>query len=483
MDPRSGTRHSLTSSLDIPGGFSTQVSTGIPVEIVDAENQGVLSNEADRQNASTEDMDVSVDNEQRLDSTQLSMVPEGALGIPPLVQTSVSTAGGISNMTTPIDTLVKTNSAMDVGTTVASHSTPIGRPSEIQKVVSVDPLTSSHALEISADAIPTLSDNLGISAHSTTPVAVNRPREMIGKYGIRLSPNSMLSEPTSPTSSEDEFDTSELLNQSLLQQDEVTHRLSQAGPIGVAAAAAILSSRKRKRAHSFETNPSLRKRHCSKLTKRLKETIEELSARVGLQACIVSFRPGKPETKSDPTFKVHGAAPLCNVIRDLQGTIIAEMNATLHQQTPQAIQPKPLVGETLHELPPLVFDGIPTPVHKMTQAQLRTFIPVMLKASTGRGKPGWGKDAVKPSWWPAEVPWANVRSDVRKDDQKKTLAWTDALRRIVLSCYLHHGRIDLLPEFTLEQLQQLLSPEAAEHLQVSVVVGFILTLVYTCSYA
>ena len=158
MDLRSGTRHSLTSSLDIPGGFSTQVSTGIPVEIVDAENQGVslLSNEADRQNASTEDMDLSVDNEQRLDSTQLSMVPEGALGIPPLVQTSVSTAGGISNMTTPIDTLVKTNSAMDVGTTVASHSTPIGRPSEVQKVVSIDPLTSSHALEISADAIPTL---------------------------------------------------------------------------------------------------------------------------------------------------------------------------------------------------------------------------------------------------------------------------------------------------------------------------------------
>lgn len=461
MDPSSGTRHPLTSSLDIPGEFSTQVSTGIPVEIVDAENQGVLSNEADRQNVSTEDMDVSGSNEQRLDSTQLSMVPEGNVSMPPLIQSSVSTAGGIS---TPIATPVKTTSAVDVGTTVASHSTPIGRPSGVQKAVSIDPLTTSHALEISADAIPTLSDSLG-------PVSVNRPREMIGKYGLRMSPNSMLSEPTTPTSSEDEFDTSELLNQSLLQQDEVTHRLSQAGPIGVAAAAAILSSRKRKRPHSFETNPSLRKRHCSKLTKKLKETIEELSARVGLQACIVQFRPGKPETKSDPTFKVHGAAPLCNVIRSLQGNIIAEMNATLHQQTPQAVQPKPLVGETLHELPPLVFDGIPTPVHKMTQAQLRTFIPVMLKASTGRGKPGWGKDAVKPTWWPAEVPWANVRSDVRKDDQKKSLAWTDALRRIVLSCYLHHGRIDLLPEFTLEQLQQLLSPEAAEHLQVS---GFVL---------
>ncbi len=66
-----------------------------------------------------------------------------------------------------------------------------------------------------------------------------------------------------------------------------------------------------------------------------------------------------------------------------------------------------------------MIDGIPTPVEKMTQAQLRAFIPMMLKYSTGRGKPGWGKDTTRPSWWPEGVPWANVRMDARLDDEKQ----------------------------------------------------------------
>jgi hypothetical protein len=52
------------------------------------------------------------------------------------------------------------------------------------------------------------------------------------------------------------------------------------------------------------------------------------------------------------------------------------------------------------------------------QAQLRAFIPLMLKYSTGRGKPGWGKDTTKPPWWPKHVPWANVRMDARTDEEK-----------------------------------------------------------------
>jgi len=55
----------------------------------------------------------------------------------------------------------------------------------------------------------------------------------------------------------------------------------------------------------------------------------------------------------------------------------------------------------------------------MLQGQLRTFIPEMLKYSTGRSKPGWGKPEFRPLWWPADVPWANVRSDVRTDEDKK----------------------------------------------------------------
>ena len=37
----------------------------------------------------------------------------------------------------------------------------------------------------------------------------------------------------------------------------------------------------------------------------------------------------------------------------------------------------------------------------------------------GRGKPGWGKDATRPPWWPKDVPWANVRMDARTDEQKQ----------------------------------------------------------------
>lgn len=50
---------------------------------------------------------------------------------------------------------------------------------------------------------------------------------------------------------------------------------------------------------------------------------------------------------------------------------------------PQA-PPPPQDDPSLFELPPLIIDGIPTPVEKMTQAQLRAFIPLMLKYSMGK---------------------------------------------------------------------------------------------------
>lgn len=50
---------------------------------------------------------------------------------------------------------------------------------------------------------------------------------------------------------------------------------------------------------------------------------------------------------------------------------------------------------------------------------MRNFIPEMLKYSTGRSKPGWGKEECRPPWWPSDLPWANVRSDARTDEDKK----------------------------------------------------------------
>lgn len=92
-----------------------------------------------------------------------------------------------------------------------------------------------------------------------------------------------------------------------------------------------------------------------------------------------------------------------------------ELENALAQQAPPPVQDDP----SLFELPPLIIDGIPTPVEKMTQAQLRAFIPLMLKYSTGRGKPGWGRDSTRPPWWPKELPWANVRMDARTEDEKQ----------------------------------------------------------------
>ncbi|XP_071521907.1 DNA-binding protein Ewg isoform X3 [Panulirus ornatus] len=207
--------------------------------------------------------------------------------------------------------------------------------------------------------------------------------------------------PSSPGSFEDD-------DGSLPGEDDVTAQLAAAGgwsgPVGVAAAAAIASAKKRKRQHSFELNPSIRKRQQTRLLRKLK-------------------------------------------MKTLRQMLMTELENALAQQAP----PPPQDDPSLHELPPLVIDGIPTPVEKMTQAQLRAFIPLMLKYSTGRGKPGWGKESTRPPWWPKDVPWANVRMDARSDDQKQKVSWTTALRQIVVNCYKYHGRDDLLPAFNEEE--------------------------------
>ncbi|XP_047520763.1 DNA-binding protein Ewg isoform X5 [Pieris napi] len=222
--------------------------------------------------------------------------------------------------------------------------------------------------------------------------------------------------------------------------DEVTKQLAAAGPVGMAAAAAIASSKKRKRPHSFETNPSVRKRHQNRLLRKLRQTIEEFATRVGQQAVVLVATPGKPNT----SYRVFGAKPLEDVVRNLRCMIMEELENALAQQAP----PPPQDDPSLFELPPLIIDGIPTPVEKMTQAQLRAFIPLMLKYSMVRGKPGWGRESTRPPWWPKDLPWANVRMDARSEDEKQKMSWTHALRQIVINCYKYHGREDLLPAFT-----------------------------------
>ncbi|NXD44019.1 NRF1 factor, partial [Copsychus sechellarum] len=182
------------------------------------------------------------------------------------------------------------------------------------------------------------------------------------------------------------------------------------GPVGMAAAAAVATGKKRKRPHVFESNPSIRKRQQTRLLRKLRATLDEYTTRVGQQAIVLCISPSKP----NPVFKVFGAAPLENVVGvpKKERKEFPQFSAVTHLLAPTGWK---LNTRTIqcHKIPKHL------PTFSLLQAQLRAFIPEMLKYSTGRGKPGWGKESCKPIWWPEDIPWANVRSDVRTEEQKQ----------------------------------------------------------------
>jgi len=203
----------------------------------------------------------------------------------------------------------------------------------------------------------------------------------------------------------------------------------------------VLSQHKRKRRlHSYEVNPSIRKRQQIRLLRKLCSLMEEYIARVGQQAVLVCCTPG---TVQPHVYRVFGSQPLESVIRSHKSSIISDLEVALTNET----SPHNDDSSPMFDLPALVADGLPVSLNKMTQAQLRCFIPEMLRFSTGKSKPGWGKPECRPVWWPEEVPWANVRSDVRDEETKKVNSWTHALRRVIFNCYRYHGREDLLPDY------------------------------------
>ncbi|XP_075713651.1 nuclear respiratory factor 1 isoform X2 [Rhinoderma darwinii] len=301
----------------------------------------------------------------------------------------------------------------------------------------------------------TQTDNLTtIEAHTVAHTVAHSVAQQVQQVHVATyTDHSMLSaDEDSPSSPEDtSYDDSDILNSTAA--DEITAHLAAAGPVGMAAAAAVATGKKRKKPHLFESNPSIRKRQQTRLLRKLRATLDEYTTRVGQQAIVLCISPSKP----NPVFKVFGAAPLENVVRKYKSMILEDLETALAEHAP-------VQQDVNSDLPPLTIDGIPVSVDKMTQAQLRAFIPEMLKYSTGRGKPGWGKESCKPIWWPDDIPWANVRSDVRTEEQKQRVSWTQALRTIVKNCYKQHGREDLLYAFEDQQTQQVATTHGIAHL-------------------
>ncbi|KTG17167.1 hypothetical protein cypCar_00038938, partial [Cyprinus carpio] len=220
--------------------------------------------------------------------------------------------------------------------------------------------------------------------HMTT-IEAHAVTQQVGQVHVATyTEHGMLSaDEDSPSSPDDDaYDDSDILNST--GTDEVTAHLAAAGPVGMAAAAAVATGKKRKRPHIFESNPSIRKRQQTRLLRKLRATLDEYTTRVGQQAIVLCISPSKP----NPVFRVFGAAPLENVVRKYKSMILEDLENALAEHAP------PGGGELSSELPPLTIDGIPVSVDKMTQ-----------------------------------------------------VSWTQALRTIVKNCYKQHGREDLLYAF------------------------------------
>ena len=79
----------------------------------------------------------------------------------------------------------------------------------------------------------------------------------------------------------------------------------------------------------------------------------------------------------------------------------------------------------------------------MTQADMWSFIPRMLRATTGES-PQWGKKSSKPLWWPSNIPFQNIKTDYRSKEEKGQMSWTSALQEIIIKCYRHYRKEDIL---------------------------------------
>ncbi|KAG8576747.1 hypothetical protein GDO81_009953 [Engystomops pustulosus] len=248
------------------------------------------------------------------------------------------------------------------------------------------------------DHAVTQTDNLTtIEAHTVAHSVAQQVQQV---HVATYTDHSMLSaDEDSPSSPEDtSYDDSDILNSTAA--DEITAHLAAAGPVGMAAAAAVATGKKRKKPHIFESNPSIRKRQQTRLLRKLRATLDEYTTRVGQQAIVLCISPSKP----NPVFKVFGAAPLENVVRKYKSMILEDLETALAEHAP-------VQQDINSDLPPLTIDGIPVSVDKMTQ-----------------------------------------------------VSWTQALRTIVKNCYKQHGREDLLYAFEDQQTQQVTTAHGIAHL-------------------
>lgn len=190
-----------------------------------------------------------------------------------------------------------------------------------------------------------------------------------------------------------------------------------------------------KKNHYFKSIEATEKMYKKLFLDKLKLLTGQCHLNNGFQVVVLVANVASEDTRT--RFNVIGSQPLKRVVKKFERRIMENLTSALDNDSDEQVH-------NVFHLPPLVFKGIRTSVGQMSQSQLRTFIPTIIKYSTGRQTPMYGRHGKKPCWWPDCVPWKNIRFDTRQPNEKLKLPWTKALRQVVINCYTYHDRLDLL---------------------------------------
>lgn len=181
--------------------------------------------------------------------------------------------------------------------------------------------------------------------------------------------------------------------------------------------------------------PAKRNRIARMLIQKMRHIIFEYSAKTGEQIAGVFI--DKPNAQSR-NYKIYGTAPLVKVMDELRCSMDNIYVEWIKEEKKHLLYP------ANPKLPQLTIDGNVTKLEYFTQSQLRKFIPHLIKYSTGRHYTGWNNVSLKPKWWPKDVPWVNVRHDVRSTEQKAKESWTSTMQRVIKDCYKYYGHEEML---------------------------------------
>merc|ERR1711944_336809 len=141
-----------------------------------------------------------------------------------------------------------------------------------QQVFSVVSSSSQHNL------VATGIGEMNHSAACVTNGQANNSVVIIQKQPLHQR-SAATNEETEDDSEDDMYDDEDMDAQSgdesmNANEEKITSQLASAGPTGMAAAAAISSTKKRKKSFAFETNPSIRKRQQTRILRKLRQNIE-----------------------------------------------------------------------------------------------------------------------------------------------------------------------------------------------------------------